>query len=259
MFHRAKKFVRSKDYVADFCSNKENAERWIKFRGRTGYNYRHQHSFFERIVDEVKIEEGTRVLDLCCGEGALFRYYKEKHPGLEFDGHGLDVSFWFLKYINQEMPWVQTVQGDAFKLPYADGSFDLVFDISISGMFPYVEYEKIMAEINRVLKPKGRRVTRHNNPLSLYHLIEQAKYDFVKHAYTRSAAREQENRMGFSILNFIGDYLAPSWFFYRHEQSGLHKWIPDWFRLIAFYFDVKVLARLFPWFTASLIVESQKR
>lgn len=67
------KFVRSKEWIKSFCRARENAERWIRYRRNTGYNYRHQTAFFERLVELSDLRPGCKVLYLCCGEGSLLR------------------------------------------------------------------------------------------------------------------------------------------------------------------------------------------
>lgn len=256
--NKSEKFVRTRAWVRDFCQNEENARRWIRYRQLQGWNYRHQMAFLETIATHVKLQPGERVLDLGCGEGILLRKLRKHQPDTPFEAYGLDISKIFLDSIRETMPWVSLVQGDAFCLPYKDAQFDTVFDISISGMFDTPTYHILLKEISRVLRPGGRHVARHNNKTSLYQLIEQSKYPYLKRAYTRKEVREEARLFGFEVKQILGDFLAPTTIFYRHNPTGFHRYTPEFIRALLYFTDVHFLARLLPWFTASLIVEAIK-
>ena len=64
-----------------------------------------------------------RILDLGCGTGFFLAELEEQHPG----SVGLDISHDMLKVSGQYVPGARLVTGDAERLPFKPGSFDVVF------------------------------------------------------------------------------------------------------------------------------------
>ncbi len=119
-------------------------------------------STFENIVvrsDELvwleerlkKLRPG-RILDLGCGNGA---FLDKLSPNFEA-GVGVDLSAEMLKQAqkradrNQKLKFVK-ISGP--EIPFADNSFDLVISTLA---FRYLDWDPILSEILRVLKPGGR-------------------------------------------------------------------------------------------------------
>lgn len=111
--------------------------------------------WFGPVVDKAgeahldALPAGSRVLDLCCGQGTLT-------AGLVAAGHrvsGLDFSPDMLERAQKAAPEADLTEGDAQDLPYADGIFDAV--VCNFGMMHIPDQPKAMAEVARVLKPGG--------------------------------------------------------------------------------------------------------
>jgi demethylmenaquinone methyltransferase/2-methoxy-6-polyprenyl-1,4-benzoquinol methylase len=67
----------------------------------------------------LRAAPGERVLDLGCGTGRLGAFLSARHPVT-----GLDVSFAMLRQARRRSPGrLALVQGSAFHLPFADGTF----------------------------------------------------------------------------------------------------------------------------------------
>lgn len=93
----------------------------------------------ERIDEPVK-----RALDLGTGTGAGARTIAERYPSAEVVG--VDVSPGMIEEARRNVDGVSFREGDAAKLPFGDGEFDLV---AHSNMIPFID------EVARVLRPGG--------------------------------------------------------------------------------------------------------
>ena len=96
------------------------------------------------------------VLDLCCGTGdlafTLARGAKARIVGADFS-HAMLVRAREKGEESDGARAVQLLEADALRLPFADGSFDLV--TSAFGFRNLANYEEGLREIWRVLKPGG--------------------------------------------------------------------------------------------------------
>jgi ubiquinone/menaquinone biosynthesis C-methylase UbiE len=111
----------------------------------------------KELINQARIENHHRVLDVGCGTGTLVILLKKQHPTVEVAG--LDPDLNALRRANTKATRaavsLQFDQGFADELPYQDGSFDRVLS---SFMFHHLEEEdreKMLCEALRVLKPTG--------------------------------------------------------------------------------------------------------
>ena len=110
--------------------------------------------------EQFPVEPGERVLDMGCGGGrhAFALYRKGAHVvALDMDAAELkDVAGMFAA-LAPEVPAgaaAQAVRGDAYRLPFADATFDKVIAAEILEHLP--RDSVAMAELARVCKPGGR-------------------------------------------------------------------------------------------------------
>jgi len=111
---------------------------------------------FERLG----LKPGNWVLDLGCGEG---RHVHGVHllegvnvVGLDLDRPSLAKGLAGLDLLPRRRNTGVTafVQGDAYRLPFPDDAFDVVICSEV--LEHLLEYEQVLAEVRRVLKPAGR-------------------------------------------------------------------------------------------------------
>lgn len=110
--------------------------------------------------DRLHLRDGDRVLDVGCGEG---RHTIGAYLFANVDAVGVDLSEKdlqtarqrFSDFEVQDTPGKSLVfqQADALHLPFADNSFDKVICSEVLEHIP--DYQGVLAEINRVLKPEG--------------------------------------------------------------------------------------------------------
>ena len=97
-----------------------------------------------------------RVLDLACGSGHQTLAWQERGfrvAGLDFDHDLLRAGRERLQRAEGERARAEWTCGDATRLPYRSGSFDLVFNNSLLEHVP--AWRQVLSETARVLRPGG--------------------------------------------------------------------------------------------------------
>jgi ubiquinone/menaquinone biosynthesis C-methylase UbiE len=103
-----------------------------------------------RFTDDFRPDhEPLRVLDAGCGTGALLDRLKDRG---DVELYGLDFSGQALAYTRQR-GHARLVQGDLTRLPFPDGTFDVVTALDV--VEHVREDEQALNEVNRVLRPDG--------------------------------------------------------------------------------------------------------
>lgn len=106
-----------------------------------------------------KDQRHVRLLDVACGTGRFFGSVRQAYPRLGLVG--VDLSQSYLAEARRHLAGCRTagfVMANAEKLPFADGSFDVVASIYLFHEVPPKVRRIIAAEFARVLKPGGRLI-----------------------------------------------------------------------------------------------------
>lgn len=109
----------------------------------------------KHALSELGRIKGKKILDLGCGAGEASVYFATKGA----EAYALDISEGMLKtaqkIARKYKTKIKTVKASAEELPFADGFFDLVYG---NAVLHHINIEPTIAEVSRVLKPRGRAV-----------------------------------------------------------------------------------------------------
>jgi len=98
----------------------------------------------------AQIQQGEKVLDIGCGPGQMLEKLTQKNT----EAIGIDVSSIALKRAARKGLDVMKLDVETEALPFDDETFDvIIFTQTIEHLF---DYDKVMRESHRVLKPNGR-------------------------------------------------------------------------------------------------------
>ena len=112
------------------------------------------------MLDRSGIQAGQMVLELGCGSGA-YTTFASKRVGPQGKVYALDIQEGMLQQLkgkldqsnDQSASVIVPVQGSATKLPFEDGTLDIVYLVTVLMEIP--NRENALSEIYRVLKPGG--------------------------------------------------------------------------------------------------------
>ena len=125
---------------------------WLAFLGK-------EHRFREKVLQLARITNGESVLDVGCGTGTLAIAAKRR-VGPSGSVIGVDASPEMLaraeKKAKASGAEVLFKRAAAEKLPFSDGSFDLVLCTVMLHHLPQKPRQLCANEMRRVLKPEGR-------------------------------------------------------------------------------------------------------
>jgi len=112
---------------------------------------------YQLILESTRLDAASDVLDLACGSGIYSRPFARAAGGGRVVG--LDLSPAMLAHARRlaakdRLGNLFFVRGDAQRLPFPAGSFDLVNCCGALHLFP--EPARALAEVWRVLQPGGR-------------------------------------------------------------------------------------------------------
>ncbi|AFZ47862.1 Methyltransferase type 11 [Cyanobacterium stanieri PCC 7202] len=107
--------------------------------------------FRNLALENITINENTKILDLCCGKGQTTQFLvKHSH-----EVTGLDISPLALSQAKKNVPDAEYVEGFAQEMPFDANTFDLVHTSVALHEMTTEELTQIFEEVYRVLKPQG--------------------------------------------------------------------------------------------------------
>jgi len=112
----------------------------------------------ERVLDVLGLRAGERVVDLGCGPGLLALQMAER-VGSDGEVQCIDASESMVAMAKRrfaDIKWIEPRVGDVAALPYSDRSFDAGVCTQVYEYVP--DIDRALAELYRVLKPRGRAV-----------------------------------------------------------------------------------------------------
>ena len=165
--------IRSKSGIRDFYDDPDVVGSYLAVRISEPFNtvlHERQVGFINRVIGELR---PRRMLELATGPGRLSAEAQSAPLTV-----GMDASPNMLAEVRRRtrargQSW-QFVRGDGFTLPFAAGSFDLVYTIRFIRHFDRAGRDAIYRELRRVLRPGGHLVFDAQNRLvSLPHRLKQ--------------------------------------------------------------------------------------
>ena len=107
----------------------------------------------ERLLDKIDLSNVSKVLEIGCGVGIVTAHlaarYNMNITGIDLDPEQIAIA----KVYNKENEHLKFIEADAVKLRFEEHKFDMVLSIYV--LHHAGNWEKILEEINRVLKQNG--------------------------------------------------------------------------------------------------------
>ena len=155
----------AKDYYS--LRTKENPQGWF-------YNELLEMPTTLKLLGNIK---NKKILDLGCGIGIYTKILIKKRAKVK----GIDISEEEIKIAKRENPKVEFRIGDAEKLPYKNEEFDIVLAALVLEHFN--NWNKVLAEIRRVLRKNGLFIFSIGNPVTNCISINNKKRLKIKREY----------------------------------------------------------------------------
>jgi len=185
------------------------------------------------IVEQLFDMPDLSTLDIGCGNGVIATAFAKEESKVT----AADIASNALKLI-PDHPNITKVQATLPETPFQDDQFDLALCTEVIAEMDHRDYRLAMAELCRVIKPKGRVLC--SNSIDIY--SEDAFIRFRQLAETEFKILHWKFSYHALYLRFLHFIKAPSKFFsaWRDKQKrehglkqrhGLSRW---WFRVNSF-------------------------
>jgi SAM-dependent methyltransferase len=107
-----------------------------------------------RALAMAEVAPPARILDVGCGTGRWLRRYSS----LGFEATGVDATAQMLRVARTRGTAAPLLAGEANRLPFRDGEFDAVSDVTVIQHIPAALQPQALLEMTRVLKPSGHLI-----------------------------------------------------------------------------------------------------
>lgn len=162
-FPKAKAAELAKKFDFDYW----DGDRRINYGG-----YRYMEGRWEKVarpmVEHYGLKPGDKVLDIGCGKGFLLYDFTKVLPGIEVTG--IDVSAYAIANSKEEVRDRLQV-GNATKLPWPDGHFDLVISLNTLHNLHCYDLDLALREMERVGRRKYLCVESYRNEVEKANLL----------------------------------------------------------------------------------------
>jgi SAM-dependent methyltransferase len=139
--------------------------------GLTAFHRAHRHEL-HRIIEDLPLQPGDRVLDVPCGDGCYAVWLAERvQPGGSVVG--ADCSLAYLDMAREQaarsaaVGALSFVAADVYQLPFEEGSFDFIW--CSQSFVSLTEPERALREMKRILRPGGMVGVMEND--EVHHLL----------------------------------------------------------------------------------------
>ena len=120
-----------------------------------------ERKYAEMALEYLSVKEGETVLEIGFGSGHCLRQIA-RSVSKSGEVYGIDISTAMLEVTKRKLEKAQLMGrvelycGDAASLPWEGNTFDAVFMSFTLELFDTPEIPKVLEEVKRVLKPRGR-------------------------------------------------------------------------------------------------------
>lgn len=172
----------------------------------------------KRIIGDLPLQPGMRVLDMACGDG-VYSVWIAQRIGEQGQVVGVDVDPAYLAVAQKHAASsdarerIRFETGSIDRLPFADNTFDLVW--CAHSLYSLPDPIAALRELRRVVQPGGRVIILENDTLHHMLLPWPVELEFaVRSAQYAALTAQQQNGTKF----YIGRHLCSSF-----ETAGLEQ------------------------------------
>jgi ubiquinone/menaquinone biosynthesis C-methylase UbiE len=183
------------------------------------------------IEEQVKPNINHSLLDLCCGNGLISRYFSSKCKNIV----SVDISDDLVGLIDlSKFTNIETIVSDIRKLSFDKKRFDRVIIYAGIQYFSMEETVEIFEKVHSWLKPGG-----------IFYLGDIPNYDKRWEFYNNSARRKSYFENLKNGIDIVGTWYDPNYFKHLSEYTGFSRatCLPQQRDLIysSFRYDYKVI------------------
>ncbi len=159
-----------------------------------------ERKYAEMALERLSVKGGGTVLEIGFGSGRCLRRIAQS-VGKSGKAYGIDISSGMLAVTRRRLEKAQLMDrvelhcGDAVSLPYDNNTFDAVFMSFTLELFDTPEIPKVLDELKRVLKPRGRlgvaSMSKEDGESKLLRLYEWVHKNWPKYVDCRPIYVEQ--------------------------------------------------------------------
>ena len=117
----------------------------------------------DRLLELAEVDDGSAILEVGVGTGRFLAKLAACNPSGRLEG--IDLSPDMLRHAQRRLqstaPTSHLQEADAYHLPFADNSFDLLANTYMLDLLPVSDHPTLLAEFRRVLKPGGKLLLAH--------------------------------------------------------------------------------------------------
>lgn len=186
----------------------------------THWWFRARRRLVRRFAEQVHRELGRplRVLDVACATAMSFRFLSDLGSI-----RGLDISKETIHFARQR-GIDRIVRGDAQRMPFRDGAFDLVLALDAFEHFP--DDRASMGEVQRVLSPGGALICTVPAYMALWSPHDDAFHHLRRYTRPELRAKISGERLAVERLSYYSMFLAPPLFVFRRLRRIFGKGKP---------------------------------
>ncbi len=183
----------------------EETHWWFKARRR----------LVRRFAEQIRDELGRplRILDVACATAMSFRFLSDLGTI-----RGLDISRETIHFAKQR-GIDRIVRGDAQRMPFREGAFDLVLALDAFEHFP--DDVGSMAEVRRVLSPHGALICTVPAFMALWSPHDDAFHHLRRYTRGELKAKIAGQQLSVQRLSYYSMFLTPPLFVFRKLRQLL--------------------------------------